>query len=86
MKTVSHDHVLKKYKEIWDKVLQEERTWAYATTIDDINTFFAHCEFCSWYKSGDTIVSEARFQYTLSSELFSIHCNSLGTEFKFNWA
>ena len=60
-RTISPDHILKKQKLIWDKVLKDERTHAYATTIDDINTYFSHCEFCTWYKSDDTVVSEARF-------------------------
>ena len=41
------------------KVLSDERSTAYATTIDDINTFWLECDKCDWYKSEKTILSEA---------------------------
>ena len=45
---------------ILDKVLSDERTAAYATTIDDINRRWLNCKDCDWYKSKQTIMSEAR--------------------------
>ena len=47
---------------ILDKVLSDERTAAYATTIDDINRRWLNCKDCDWYKSKQTIMSEAKLQ------------------------
>ena len=49
-------------KMILDKVLSDERTTAYATTIDDINKSWLNCKECNWYKSKQSILSEARFK------------------------
>ena len=43
-----------------DKVLSDERSTAYATTIGDINIEWSDCKDCDWYKSKQTILSEAR--------------------------
>ena len=41
---------------ILDKVLSDERSAAYATTIDDINSYWLNCKDCGdWYKSEETI-------------------------------
>ena len=73
-RTVSPDHILKKQKLVIDKVLKEERTHAFATTIDDINTYWKSCKHCTWYKSDDTIVSEVRFLASIHwMLLISIH-------------
>ena len=52
---------------VLDKVLSDERTTAYATTIYDItfgltvkNSNVSDCKDCNWYKSKQTILSEAR--------------------------
>ena len=49
-------------KMVLDKVLNDDRTAAYATTIDDINRKWLDCKKCNWYKSKQTIMSEARVQ------------------------
>ena len=59
-RTVSHDSWGEADKMILDKVLTDERTAAYATTIDDINQWWLDCKECNWYKSKQTILSEAR--------------------------
>ena len=41
-----------------DKVLSDERSAAYATTIDDINRIWLECKECNWYKSKQTLLSE----------------------------
>ena len=41
---------------ILDKVLSDRRSAAYATTIDDINTYWLNCRECGdWYKSEEII-------------------------------
>ena len=41
---------------ILDKVLSDKRSAAYATTIDDINTYWLNCRECGdWYKSEEII-------------------------------
>ena len=45
---------------VLDKVLSDERTTAYITDIEDINAWWLDCEDCNWYKSRQTILSEAR--------------------------
>ena len=47
-------------KMILDKVLSDERTTAYASTIQDINEFWLDCKECDWFKSEQTIYLEAR--------------------------
>ena len=45
---------------IVDKVLSDERSTAYATDIDNIDKQWLECKGCNWYKSEQTILSEAR--------------------------
>ena len=45
---------------VMDKVLSGERSTAYATTINDINNWWLHCEECNWYKSERTILSAVK--------------------------
>ena len=45
---------------VLDKVLSDERTTAYVTTIDDIRRYWLDCKDCDWYKSDETFLSEAR--------------------------
>ena len=52
---------MKTAKIIMDKVLVNERSTAYASTIDDINEGWLDCKECNWYKSEQSILSEARF-------------------------
>ena len=59
-RTVSPDSWAEIDKIILDKVLSDERSYAYATTIDDINRWWSDCQECNWYKSKETILSEAR--------------------------
>ena len=47
-------------KYVQEKVLSDERNTAYATTTDDIQRFWLDCKECNWYKSKETINSEAR--------------------------
>ena len=61
-RTVSHDLSYVTKKMIEDKVLSDERKYAYATTIEEINRDWLDCEECDWYKSEDTILSEARIK------------------------
>ena len=60
-RTVSHNSWFETNKMILDKVLSDERATAYATTIDDINRRWSDCKECDWYKSKQTVLSEARF-------------------------
>ena len=50
---------------VLDKVLSDERTAAYATSIDEINRQWLDCKECDWYKSKETIFSEERMQMQL---------------------
>ena len=59
-RTVSYDSWRETDKMILDKVLTDERTTAYASTIEDINTWWSDCKDCNWYKSEQNILSEAR--------------------------
>ena len=59
-RTFSHTSMTERNKMILDKVLSDERSTAYATTIDDINRWWSDCQECNWYKSKETILSEAR--------------------------
>ena len=48
---------------ILDKVLSDERKYAYATTIKDLiinGSRWAICKECNWHKSRDTILMEVR--------------------------
>ena len=47
-------------RRILDKVLSDERTTAYVSTIDDINRSLLDCKECYWYKSKQTILSEVQ--------------------------
>ena len=58
-RTFSHDSWGETDKMILNKVLSDERSTAYATTIDDINIFWLECKECNWYKSEQSILSEA---------------------------
>ena len=59
-RTISHDSGGERNKFTLDKVLTDERSAASATTIADINRFWLDCKECNWYKSKQTILSEAR--------------------------
>ena len=59
-RTVSHDSWGETYKFVLDKVLSDERSAAYASTIARINRGWLDCKECNWYKSEQTILSEAR--------------------------
>ena len=59
-RTVSHDSSEERNEMIRGKVLSDERTTAYASTINDINRKWLNCKECDWYKSKQTILSEAR--------------------------
>ena len=59
-RTVSHDSWSETDKMVLDKVLSDERTTAYASDIEDITYWWSDCKDCNWYKSRQTILSEAR--------------------------
>ena len=59
-RTYSYDSWLVTWKMILNKVLSDERTTAYVTDIADINNWYLDCKDCNWYKSTQTILSEAR--------------------------
>ena len=59
-RTVSPGTIGEENKMILDKVLSDERSTAYASTIQDINRLYLDCKECNWYKSKQTILSEAR--------------------------
>ena len=60
-RTVSHDDTYTEtYRMVYDKVLNDERSTAYVTDIDEINRFLLDCKECNWYKSKQMILSEAR--------------------------
>ena len=58
--TVSRDRRWDTRKIVLNKVLSDERTAAYASDIADINRWWSDCKDCNWYKSEQTILSEAR--------------------------
>ena len=60
MRTDSPTSLPDTYKMVKNKVLSNERSYAYATTIDDINEWWLDCKECDWYKSEQSILSEAR--------------------------
>ena len=61
--TFSHPHpksaVLNQHKMIREKVLNDERKAALATTIQIINEYWLDCKECNWYKA-DAVFNEAR--------------------------
>ena len=57
--THTHDSWAETDKMIQEKVLSDERSTAYLSTIDDINRWWSDCKECDWYKSKKTILSEA---------------------------
>ena len=59
-RTVSHDSWAETNKMARDKVLTDERSAAYASSIGDINRWWLDCKECNWYKSKQTVLSEAR--------------------------
>ena len=59
-RTVSPDSWAEIDKIILDKVLSDERSTAYASTVDDINHWYLDCKEFNWYKSKQSILSEAR--------------------------
>ena len=61
-RTISHDSWGEADKFILDKVLKDERSAAYVSTISDINTWWSDCKECNWYKSKQTINSEVRLR------------------------
>ena len=60
-RTVSFDSFSETDKMILDKVLSDDRSVAYTSTISDINYYYMECKECNWYKSKHTSLSEARF-------------------------
>ena len=61
--TFSHPYprsaVLNQHKMIREKVLNDERKAALATTIQMINDFWLDCKECNWYKA-DALFTWAR--------------------------
>ena len=61
--TFSHPHyrsaLLNQHKMIREKVLNDERKAALATTVQDINFGWLDCKECNWYKA-DAVFNEAR--------------------------
>ena len=60
MRTVSYNSWIETERTILDKVLSNERSTAFAATINVINSYLLDCKECNWYKSRETILSEAR--------------------------
>ena len=58
--TCSGERTLFDMERVLDKVLSDERTAALVTTIEDIRKYRLLCKDCDWYKSDETILSEAR--------------------------
>ena len=61
-RTISHDSWGEMFKFIQDKVLTDERSAAYASTIENINRLWLDCKECNWYRSKQTILTEARIK------------------------
>ena len=59
------------------KVLSDERTAAYAETIQHINYFWLNCKECDWYKSEQTVLPEARLSIYLIEILLKLFIGSL---------
>ena len=58
-RTVSHNKYEEMDKMVLDKVLSDERTTAYVTSIGVINENWLNCKECNWFKSKQSILSEA---------------------------
>ena len=61
-RTISYDSWSETDQFVLDKVLTDERSAAYASTINNINVWWLDCKGCNWYKSKQTILSEARLR------------------------
>ena len=59
-RTFSHESWEELDKIIMDKVLSNERTFAYATDSGNLKRWWSDCKECNWYKSEQSILSEAR--------------------------
>ena len=74
-RTFSHDSWGETDRLVVVKVLSDERSTAYATTIQDINKWWLECKECNWYKSKQPILAEARLlvssSYWLLDNLFT---------------
>ena len=57
-RTFSQESQVQTDKMVLDKVLSDDRTAAYVTSIDDINEWYL--EWGNWYKSKQIILSEVR--------------------------
>ena len=57
-RTASADSWDETDRRVMDKVLSDERSFAYVTNIADINDWWLDCKECNWYKSEQTILSE----------------------------
>ena len=64
-RTTSHSNWQDSRKYVRDKVLNDERSTAYASHINDINTWWLDCKDCNWYKSRETVTSEERLEISL---------------------
>ena len=61
-RTVSHNKYEEMDKMVLDKVLSDERTTAFVTSILYINNEWLNCKECNWFKSKQTILSEASLE------------------------
>ena len=61
-RTVSHNKFEEMDKMVLEKVLSDERTTAYVTSIGEINDQWLNCKECNWFKSKQTILSEASLE------------------------
>ena len=59
-RSISHASTVKTNNDILEKVLNDERKFAYITDIPDIEENWLDCKECNWYKSKETILSEGR--------------------------
>ena len=57
---LSSDSELSHRMMIFNKVLSDERSFAYASAIHEINRYWLGCKECNWYKSEQIILSEVR--------------------------
>ena len=59
-------------KMVMDKVLSDERTHAYATTVKEFtdDSRFLGCKNCKWYKSDETFMAEVRYLIILIDILY----------------
>ena len=58
-RTVSHNKFEEMDKMVLEKVLSDERTTAFVTSILYINVEWLNCKECNWFKSKQTFLSEA---------------------------